>query len=306
MGVKRILQVSGDAWPMMAWPLSGCYGRMDRRTGNRAESVARLKQQSAPAQEVVSGHRPGAPRPSNAAQPTEIRRFPENAKRVAILQSSYIPWIGYFDLIASVDEFIFYDEVQYTKQTWRNRNRINTPQGAQWLTVPVTGNRRNAIRDMAIADPATGRKHWKVLAANYRRAPHFDSATPWLQPLYEAEWESLSELNQRLTRSICKALSIETKLTRSSDYSSAGDRNQRLVTLCKQAEAAVYLSGPRAADYLDPDAFAREGLQVEWMQYPDYPRYPQLWGRFEPNLSILDVLFNCGAEDTAAMLGRAA
>lgn len=263
---------------------------------------ARVIKRSALAGDVDTSLPPAEGRLSDVGASKEDQHLSERSTRVAIVQSSYIPWIGYFHLIASVDEFIIYDEVQYTTRTWRNRNRIKTPQGPQWLTVPVTGNRRGAICDMAIADPMTGQRHWKILAANYRRAPFFAGASGWLQPLFEDEWKSISNVNQCLTQAICKALNIKTKLTRSSDYRSAGDRNQRLVALCRQAEAAVYVSGPRAADYLDTQAFAREGLQVEWMRYPDYPPYAQLWGRFEPNLSILDVLFNCGVEGAAAML----
>lgn len=225
------------------------------------------------------------------------RRHPDrHRKRVAILQSNYVPWIGYFDLIASADEFIFYDEAQYTKGDWRNRNRIKTPQGVQWLTIPVAYTGKIKIAEVAIADPSCGLKHWKTLTMNYTRAPFFRNIAGWLQPLYAEEWTSLSSVNQLLINAICRFLEITTTLTRSTDYILAGDRNGRLIALCRQAGAGVYLSGPSAASYLDVEAFEREGIEVEWMKYPEYPAYPQLWGGYEPGVSILDRLFNCGSE----------
>lgn len=219
--------------------------------------------------------------------------------RVAISQSNYIPWRGYFDLIASVDEFVFYDDVQYTVRDWRNRNRIKTPRGAQWLTVPiVAGPRERKICETLIADDHCGRKHWTVLAANYTRAKYFCETASWLRPLYVDAWRSLSVLNQSLTASICRALGIRTKLSRSSDYSATGDRSGRLLALCQEIGATSYLSGPRAADYLDVDAFRRDGIEVKWMNYDDYPPYPQLWGEFDGQVSILDLLFNCGPDSS--------
>lgn len=218
-------------------------------------------------------------------------------KRVAILQSNYIPWKGYFDLIAAVDEFIFYDDVQYTKGDWRNRNRIKTPHGPQWLTIPVGDSLARRIRDVAIADPACGRAHWKRLALNYGRAPHFASVARWLEPHYvDAPWTSLSPVNHRLVGAICGALGIATVRSASWDYVLEGDRNARLVSLCTQAEADVYVSGPSARGYLDVEAFDRAGIAVEWFAYDGYPEYPQLWGPFVHDVSIVDLLFQCGEQ----------
>jgi hypothetical protein len=223
-------------------------------------------------------------------------------KRVAILQSNFIPWRGYFDLIAAVDEFIFYDDAQYTKNDWRNRNRIKTPQGAQWLTIPVGDAIHRPIRAVEVVVPDCGAAHWKRLVANYRRARHFDGVAAWLQPLYDGEtWSMLSIVNQRLVAAICDALGIRTRLARSSDYVLAGDRNERLVALCVQAGATVYLSGPAARSYLDEAAFASAGIEVRWFDYAGYREYPQLWGSFVPDVSIVDLLFNCGRDARAFM-----
>ena len=216
-------------------------------------------------------------------------------RRVAISQSNYIPWRGYFDLIGSVDEFIFYDDAQYTKD-WRNRNRIKTPQGPLWLTIPVGTDRNRRICDVTIPDEEAGRKHWQVLAANYKRAPYFEEIAGWLRPYFDESWTSLSLLNHRMTAAICAFLGIRTKLSRSYDYAATGDRNGRLLALCQEAGGTTYLSGPRAADYLDEQLFRDGGVAVEWMDYSNYAEYPQLWGDFEPQVSILDLLFNCGPD----------
>ena len=217
-------------------------------------------------------------------------------KRIAILQSNYIPWKGYFDLIASVDEFIFYEDVQYTRADWRNRNRIKTPQGPQWLTVPVGESVSRLIREVAITDPSCGETHWKRLASNYARAAHFGAVADWLEPLYrDMPWTGLSTVNRTLVESICRFLGIRTRLSVSSDYALTGDRNERLVSLCRQAGGQTYVSGPSAKAYLDVAAFAREAIDVEWFAYGPHAEYRQLWGPFIHEVSIVDLLFNCGA-----------
>lgn len=218
-------------------------------------------------------------------------------KTVAILQSNYVPWRGYFDLIAAVDEFILYDEVQYTKHDWRNRNLIKTPQGRQWLTVPVKsrGLLGQPVREAEIAGRVWAAKHWKSLEANYRRAPHFEAVATLLRPVYlEREHGQLSALNRQLIELVCRALGITTRITDARDYRLEGDRNERLVGLCRQAGAARYLSGQAARSYLDERRFTDGGVAVEWFDYDGYAEYPQLWGAFEPRVSVLDLLFNCG------------
>ena len=224
-------------------------------------------------------------------------------KRIAVLQSNYIPWKGYFDLIAAVDEFVFYDEVQYTKNDWRNRNRIRTPHGVQWLSIPVGGSIHRPIDRVEILDSDCGASHWRRLAANHARAAHFDEVAAWLAPLYLSHaWNRLVDVNHRLIAAVCGFLGITTPLTRSSDYRLEGDRNQRLASLCAQAGATTYVSGPAARGYLDPVAFAREGVEVAWFDYAGYATYPQLWdGPFVHEVSIVDLLFNCGPDAPAFM-----
>ena len=219
-------------------------------------------------------------------------------KRIAILQSNYIPWRGYFDLIASVDEFIIYDDVQYTKNDWRNRNRIKTRQGLQWMTVPVRvkGLHQN-IRETMIDGTHWAKKHWRTLEFNYSMAPHFTEIANWLAPIYlEERHAHLSLLNRRLLEAICGYFGIVTRLTNSWDYELAGDKTERLANLCRQASATEYVSGPSARSYIDERVFDEYGIRLTWFDYDGYRDYTQLWGAFEPAVSILDLLFNVGAE----------
>ena len=220
-------------------------------------------------------------------------------KKVAILQSNYIPWKGYFDMIAAVDEFILYDDMQYTRRDWRNRNRIKTPQGVQWLTVPVQakGKYHQTIRDTEIDGSDWASSHWKALTQNYRRAPHFNEVAAWLEPLYLAEpYTHLSQLNRRFIEAVCTYLGIKTVISNSWDYTLIDGKTERLADLCAQAGATEYISGPMAKDYIDEDVFTDHGMKPTWFEYSEYPEYPQLWGEFTHSVTVLDLLFNCGKD----------
>lgn len=220
-------------------------------------------------------------------------------KKIGISQSNYIPWKGYFDLIASVDEFILYDDMQYTRRDWRNRNKIRTADGLLWLTVPVKvkGQYHQSIRETEIADPSWARKHWGSLTANYRRAEHFDMIADWLAPLYlDRPYSLLSDLNRTLIASVCEVLGITTRISNSWDYAWSGDRSARLASICETLGGDAYVSGPAAREYLDESVFQERGIVVEWANYDGYPEYPQLWPGFEHGVSVLDLLFNCGPD----------
>lgn len=227
-------------------------------------------------------------------------------KRVAIVQSNYAPWKGYFDLIDSVDEFVLFDDMQYTRRDWRNRNRIKTAGGLQWLTVPVQvkGRFEQSIRDTLIDGSAWAGRHWRALTFNYRRAPAFDATAAWLEPLYRQTWTHLSVLNRAVIEAVCARLGITTRLSNSWDYTLERDRSKRLASICQQAHAAVYVSGPSARDYLDETEFSRLGVAVEWFDYVGYPEYPQGPGAFEHQVSILDLLFHCGDDAPRFALRR--
>ena len=225
-------------------------------------------------------------------------------KKIAILQSNYIPWKGYFDLIAAVDEFILYDEMQYTRRDWRNRNQIKTPQGVQWLTVPVQvkGKYHQTIQETVLDGTDWAAAHWKTLIQNYRRTPHFDEIAAWLEPLYINQTNThLSELNRLFIESICRYLNIKTIISNSWDYTLIEGKTERLADLCLQANGTEYISGPAAKDYIDPTVFSDNGLKLTWFDYLNYPKYPQLWGEFTHGVSILDLLFNCGKDTPSYM-----
>jgi hypothetical protein len=220
-------------------------------------------------------------------------------KRVAIVQSNYIPWKGYFDMVAAVDEFILFDDMQYTRRDWRNRNRIKTPHGVQWLTVPVKvkGKYHQKIRDTEIDGSDWAAAHWKALTLNYRKAPHFDEIAEWLEGLFlDDSYTQLSQLNRRLIEAVCAYLDINTVISNSWDYPLAEGKTERLADLCVQAGGTSYLSGPAAKDYIDESVFADRNIKLTWFDYSGYPEYPQLWGPFVHEVTILDLLFNCGKD----------
>jgi hypothetical protein len=221
------------------------------------------------------------------------------SKRIAILQSNYIPWKGYFDLIRNVDEFILFDDVQYTRSDWRNRNKIKTPHGLRWLTIPVSagGNLRQTIDQTIIGDPDWAAKHWEIIKFSYARSPCFRLYhEPVKDTFLGCTEENLSRINQRFLAVICNLLGISTKISRSTEYRQVPGKTERLVSLCQQAGGSEYYSGPAAKDYIQPPLFEQAGIKLRFVDYSGYPEYPQLFPPFEHQVSILDLLFNTGPD----------
>jgi hypothetical protein len=220
-------------------------------------------------------------------------------KTVAIVQSNYIPWKGYFDLIRRCDEFVLYDDVQYTRRDWRNRNRLKTADGVQWLSIPVAvkGKYHQRIRDTRIVDPAWAKDHWTRLRQAYGKAPCFDDAAAVVEEAYSsATSEYLSDVNRHFLRLGCGWLGISTPLSSSSDYlTDEGDATERLINICLRTKATTYLSGPAAKAYLAEERFRAAGIEVVWMDYAGYPEYMQLHGPFEHSVTFLDLLFHTGS-----------
>ncbi|MBV4533608.1 WbqC family protein [Pseudomonas sp. SWRI107] len=228
-------------------------------------------------------------------------------KKVAVVQSNYIPWKGYFDLIRSVDAFVLYDDVQYTRRDWRNRNKIKTAQGEHWLTVPVKnrGRYEQLINEVQVSEPDWAAKHWKTLEMSYRRASCFAQMEAAVRALYEqaAGVDDLSRINQLFITGLCPLLGIQTPIYRSEDLGYSEGKNERLIQLCQALSATEYLSGPAAGCYLDDAAFSAAGIEVAYMSYAGYPEYPQLHGEFQHAVSIIDLLFNTGS-DASTFLER--
>jgi len=215
---------------------------------------------------------------------------------IAVLQSNYLPWKGYFDIINDVDVFIFYDDVQYTKRNWRNRNKIKTSAVPKWLTVPVGASHRWLICEVAIKDDWWQKKHWKRIVQNYAKAPFFENYRAPLEHIYlGSRWRSLSQLNQTLIRLVAREfLGIEVEFRDSREFSLAGEKKSRLLDLLRQVGATRYVSGPVAKDYLLEADFARAGIDLVWKDYRGYPEYPQFHPPFDHQVSILDLLFQTG------------
>lgn len=224
--------------------------------------------------------------------------------KVAVNQSNYLPWKGYFDIINSVDLFVFYDDVQYTSRDWRNRNRIKTQHGPQWLTVPCSASRDRMICEVSISNTIWQKKHWKSLVHNYQNSTYFETYKPFFEEIYNGHiWTHLSELNQHLIKYISQEiLGIKTRFVDSRQFHLIGRKGVRILDLLTQCEATSYLSGPAARQYLDEEQFDDIGIDLEWMDYDGYPEYEQLFPPFDHYISIVDLLFNKGPHATDFML----
>lgn len=231
---------------------------------------------------------------------------PAAQKRVAVVQSNYIPWKGYFDLINLVDEFILFDDARYTRRDWRNRNRIKTQHGPAWLTLPVRvkgGYFVQKIKDTVISDPNWNHLHWETIVHSYSKARHFQTFRDQFEELYlGVDSEFLSCINYRFLAAICGMLGIRTKISWSMDYSLVDGKTERLLHLCRQAGATEYVSGPSAKAYLDEQLFRAAGIAVRYIDYAGYPEHGQLFPPFEHAVSIIDLLFNEGPDSTRYMM----
>jgi hypothetical protein len=220
-----------------------------------------------------------------------------------------VPWKGFFDLIGRCDEYVIFDSVQYARRHWHNRNRIKTASGVEWLTIPVItkGRYEQPINEVRIEKP-WAQKHWRALELAYRRAPYFDALAPTVHDWFEqaGRHEHLSKVNAIFLRGIAGLLGLGTRIVSDADYPATGVKTERLLAIVRAAGADRYLSGPSARDYLDESMFEAAGVAVEWMNYENYPEYPQLHGGFEHAVSTLDLLFNTGPEAPRYLSARSA
>lgn len=220
-------------------------------------------------------------------------------KKVAIIQSNYIPWKGYFDIIRGVDAFVLLDDVQYTRRDWRNRNLIKTKSGLKWLSIPVTvkGQYFISIKDVQAAGTEWRADHWRQITDAYSKTPHFSTLSPHFKALYLEDQETnLSLINFKFIKLINTLLNIQTPIHWSMEFEPPQEKSERLLHICKSLQATEYISGLAAKDYLNEVLFNENGIQVRWTDYSNYPQYNQLHPPFEHGVSILDLMFNEGTQ----------
>ncbi len=222
--------------------------------------------------------------------------------KVLITQSNYLPWKGYFDAINRADCFVVYDEMQYTRRDWRNRNRIKSKDGLKWLTIPVHNNYgRDKISEVQIAERKWRDKHPALLKASYGNMPYFEEVMEWLMPVYKSEEIYLSRINRMFINQINQYLEIETQILDSADFKLLGNRSEKLLNIVRELGADVYLTGLSARNYLDEALFEKAGVHVEYLDYSNYKEYPQAFGPFIHEVSIVDLLFAEGRSARSKM-----
>jgi hypothetical protein len=216
-------------------------------------------------------------------------------KKGAIIQPSFIPWKGYFDIIHDVDVFVFLDDVQYTKRDWRNRNRIKTPGGTKWISVPVVGGIQQLIHETRIDYSQDWRgRHIKTIHHSYAASPFYGTYRDPLLDIYKKKFETISELNIFATKLISRLLGIEVEFMNATDLHAEGSKENKLMDICRKINADVYLSGPATQNYISAAKFNEADILLVYKSYDGYPAYSQLWGEYDPYVSIIDLLFNCG------------
>lgn len=223
---------------------------------------------------------------------------------VTIHQPQYMSWLGYFDKMDKADVFVFLDTVQFKKNEFQNRNKIKGPEGGQWITVPVHHNYGQKIRDVTINNTVKWRKkHMMSLISCYKRAPFFDRYIEKFEALLSRSWEGLSRLNIECVKLIASILDIEVKFITAFDLGDiTEDRDLRLVEIVKSVGGDIYLAGSAGRDYMDLEVYERAGVCVEFQEF-SHPEYPQLFGKFLPNLSVVDLIFNTGERSLEYLRG---
>jgi hypothetical protein len=218
------------------------------------------------------------------------------SKTVVILQSNYIPWKGYFDLINIADEFIFHDDLQYTNQDWRNRNKIKTSNGLKWLSIPVGHTHKKNICEVEMHGMEWKLKHRKKIEGAYSSCKYFKEYEFILNELYSNDYTLLSNYNQHMIKYLCGILNINTVFSNSQDYQAEGSKTERLIGILKKAKATRYVSGPSGKNYLKESLFKEANIELEFFSYKGYTEYPQVNGPFVHEVSVIDLLFNVGPD----------
>lgn len=216
--------------------------------------------------------------------------------KVLVTQPNYIPWKGYFDLIAKADKFVVLDDVQYTNRDWRNRNLIKTPQGTIWLNIPIIKKNKILIKDVLIKDFNWVNDHLNKIERNYKKSKYFDSIFPTLQEIYQGlTSKRLIDINIEIINFICKYLDIDTEISFSSDIKDKNfEKSLRILDICIENNATKYITGNKSKNYIDENLFKDKKIKIEFEGFENYPSYDQLWGLFNEKVSVIDLLFNEG------------
>ena len=215
--------------------------------------------------------------------------------KIAIIQSNYLPWKGYFDIIHAVDKFVFLDDVQYTKQDWRNRNRIKTSGGIKWISVPVFGRTNQKICEIRIDYSQDWQDlHKKMIQYSYGKSEYFHCYKDNIFEIFSAKYGTLTELNIFCIKKISEILGISTEFVTSMELCTDGKKDDKLLQICDLLDADEYITGPAAKNYIIDSKFNKKNVKLTYFDYSDYPEYPQLWGEFDHYLSVIDLIFNCG------------
>jgi hypothetical protein len=221
---------------------------------------------------------------------------------VFVHQPEYIPWLGFFDKLARCDTYVIYDDAQYQHGGFHNRNRIRTMQGWDWLTVPIIHGHPQTIKDVKISGDKWKNKQLNLIISNYEKTPYFEEYFPIIRDAITFNHELLIGLNLHLIKDIAELLGIKAKMMRSSEFPYAGkEKNEKLVSMCKFLGANVYLSGSGGKNYVDETLFTTANIEVQWHNYI-HPTYKQRFEGFQPNMSIIDLLFNQGPKTTETLL----
>ena len=221
--------------------------------------------------------------------------------KIIITQSNYIPWKGYFTTMKKATHIVLYDDAQYTKRDWRNRNKIITPNGPTWLSIPidVKGKYLQKINEAKVADRSWCTSHWNKIKQNYKKAPNFKEYSDIFEEIYLRDfpkYDYLTDINSHMLRKCINILGLKTKILDSRDFEITGGKTEKLINICNYLEADEYFTGPAAKGYIEEDLFVKNNIKLSYYNLSGFPEYDQLWSKFEHKVSVIDMFFNLGSK----------
>jgi hypothetical protein len=224
------------------------------------------------------------------------------SNRVIITQSNYIPWKGYFTSMRKATHFVIYDDAQYTKRDWRNRNKIITQSGPSWLSIPidVKGKFHQKINEAKINNHSWNVDHWNKIEHSYRKSPFYQEYSKHFKDLYLKELKNvvyLTDVNNIILKKCIALLGIDIQVLDSREFDIRGGKTEKLINICNDLQAKEYFTGPAAKGYIEEDLFMKNNIKLSYYDLENFPVYQQKWDGFDHKVSILDMFFNLG-DDT--------